>query len=140
MLLFVLFIELVGGFFAWIGLKSLLTTLFRRGTWLPVEGLVTGHEKSRSHTKGGWFTVYRPFYRYVLEGKKYIGVSDTGSSRLRYRVRGPIRLLVNPKSPGESMVLDFGTWLFSWGVFLVGLIPMALGLWIALETLSGKSR
>lgn len=140
MLLFALFCEFVGGFFAWVGLKSLVTTSVRRRTWLPVEGLVTGFEKSRGRQRtGAAFTVYRPFYRYFVDGKKYVGVSDTGSSRnKRYRVRGPIRLLVNPKSPGDSMVLDFGTWLFSWGIFLVGLFPMAFGAWLAIETFTGK--
>lgn len=139
MLLFALFCELVGGFFAWNGLKNVLTTGVRRWTWLPMEGLVTGFRKSRVRQRTGpAFTVHHPFYRYFVEGKKYVGVSDTGSSRGRYRVRGPIRLLVNPKSPGESMVLDFGTWLFSWGIFLVGLFPMAIGLWIAVEALTGK--
>jgi hypothetical protein len=140
MILFLLFIEFVGGFFAWIGVKSLVTTWVRRRTWLPVEGLVTGFEKSRSYSKGGWSTVHRPFYRYFVEGKKYVGVSDTGSSRKRYRVKGPIRLLVNPKSPGESMVLDFGTWLFSWGLLLVGLFPMTMGVLLAIEALAGKGR
>lgn len=105
-----------------------------------MEGRVTGLEKSRSYSKGGSFKVYRPFYRYFVEGKKYVGVSDTGSSRPRYRVKDPIRLLVDPKNPGQSMVLDFGTWLFSWGIFLIGLIPMGIGLWIALETFTGKGR
>jgi hypothetical protein len=134
--LLILLIEFVGGFFAWIGFRSLLTTWFRRRTWLRVEGSVTGFEKSRAHRAK--HTIFRPYYRYFVEGKKYIGVSDTGSALKRYRVRGPIRLLVNPKSPGESMVLDFGTWLFSWGIFLVGLLPMAFGVWLAIGTLTGK--
>jgi len=142
LLLLALFCEFVGGFFVWIGFKSLVTTWVRRRTWLPVEGLVTGFEKSRGKQRSGVaFTVYRPFYRYFVEGKKYVGVSDTGSPRnRRYRVKDPIRLLVNPKSPGESMVLDFGTWLFSWGIFLVGLIPMAMGLVIAVDILAGKGQ
>jgi hypothetical protein len=134
--LLILLIEFVGGFFAWIGFRSLLTTWFRRRTWLRVEGSVTGFEKSRALR--AQHTIFRPYYRYFVEGKKYIGVSDTGSALKRYRVRGPIRLLVNPKSPGESMVLDFGTWLFSWGIFLVGLLPMAFGVWLAIGTLTGK--
>ena len=70
-----------------------------------MEGLVTGFEKSRGRQRtGAGFTVHRPFYRYFVDGKKHIGASDTGSSRKRYKVRGPIRLLVNPKNPGESMV------------------------------------
>ena len=135
-MLFILFIEFVGGFFAWIGLKGIVTTLVRRFTWLPVEGLVTGFKKYRASETA--HTLHRPYYRYVVEGKKQIGVSDTGSPFKRYRVRGPIRLLVNPKSPGESMVLDLGTWVFSWGIFLVGLFPMALGVWLALENFTGK--
>ncbi|HYN43925.1 MAG TPA: DUF3592 domain-containing protein [Thermoanaerobaculia bacterium] len=137
-MLLILFIEFVGGFFAWIGLKSLVTTCVRRRTWLPVEGLVTGFKKYRTSEAGR--TVYRPYYRYFVEGKKYIGVSDTGSAFRRYRVKGPIRLLVNPKCPGESMVLDFGTWLFSWGIFLVGLFPMAIGVWLAVEAYAGKGK
>jgi hypothetical protein len=137
MVLFLLFIEFVGGFFAWIGLKGIVTTSVRRWTWLSVEGLVTGFEKSRARAP---HSLYRPYYRYFVEGKKYIGVSDTGSAFKRYRVRGPIRLVVNPKSPGESMVLDFGTWLFSWGIFLVGLFPMAIGVWLAVEAYAGKGK
>ena len=38
------------------------------------------------------------------------------------------------------MVLDFGTWLFSWGIFLVGLFPMAIGVWLAVETFTGKGK
>lgn len=142
MLLFILFIEFVGGFFAWIGLKSLVTTWGRRRTWLHAEGLVTGFEKSRANQRIGAraVTVHRPYYRYFVDGKKLVGVSDTGSSRKRYRVRGPIRLLVNPKSPEETMVLDFGTWLFSWGLLLVGLIPMTMGVLLAVENLTGKGR
>ena len=136
-MLFILFIEFVGGFFAWIGLKGIVTTWVRRWTWLRVEGLVTGFEKSRARAP---HSLYRPYYRYFVEGKKHVGVSDTGSAFKRYRVRGPIRLLVNPKSPGESMVLDFGTWLFSWGIFLVGLFPMAIGVWLAIETYTGKGK
>ena len=136
-MLFILFIEFVGGFFAWIGLKGIVTTWVRRWTWLRVEGLVTGFEKSRARAP---HSLYRPYYRYFVEGKKHVGVSDTGSAFKRYRVRGPIRLLVNPKSPGESMVLDLGTWLFSWGIFLVGLFPMAVGVWLAIEIFTGEGR
>ena len=136
-MLFILFIEFVGGFFAWIGLKGIVTTWVRRWTWLRVEGLVTGFEKSRARAP---HSLYRPYYRYFVEGKKHVGVSDTGSAFKRYRVRGPIRLLANPKSPGESMVLDLGTWLFSWGIFLVGLFPMAVGVWLAIEIFTGEGR
>ena len=136
-MLFILFIEFVGGFFAWIGLKGIVTTWVRRWTWLRVEGLVTGFEKSRARAP---HSLYRPYYRYFVEGKKHVGVSDTGSAFKRSRVRGPIRLLVNPKSPGESMVLDLGTWLFSWGIFLVGLFPMAVGVWLAIEIFTGEGR
>lgn len=136
-MLLVLLIEFVGGFFAWIGLKGIVTIWARRWTWLPVEGLVTGFEKSRARAG---HSLYRPYYRYFVEGKKHVGVSDTGSAFKRYRVRGPIRLLVNPKSPGQSMVLDLGTWLFSWGIFLVGLFPMAVGVWLAVEAYAGKGR
>ncbi|MBK8594133.1 MAG: DUF3592 domain-containing protein [Holophagales bacterium] len=135
-MLLILLIEFVGGFFAWLGLRSLLTTRVRRRTWLPVEGLVTGFRKYRASETAR--TLYRPYYRYFVEGKKHLGVSDTGSCFKRYRVRGPIRLLVNPKSPGESTVLDFGTWVFSWGIFLVGLFPMAFGVWLAIELFTGK--
>lgn len=139
MLLFALFIELIGVSFCWIGLRHLLTARARGRTWLTVEGSVTGLRKSRSVSRNGRaITVYAPFYRYVIEGTKHVGVSDIASSRPRYRVGDPIRLLVDPANPGESTVVDFGTWLFSWGIILAGLLPMAMGALIAVDTLFGK--
>ena len=140
MLLLALFIELIGGTFAWLGLKGLYETWVRRRTWLAVEGSVTGLSEEISRSKNRSITVYAPRYRYLFEGKKHTGVSDLYSSRKRHRVGEQIRLFVNPVSPGESTVIDVATWLFSLAAFLLGLVPMALGAFMAFETLFGTGK
>ncbi|MBK9963357.1 MAG: hypothetical protein IPP07_00060 [Holophagales bacterium] len=72
-MLLILLIEFVGGFFAWLGLKGIVTTLVRRWTWLRVEGLVTGFEKSRARAPHSPLPPVLPLLRRGEEAHRRLG-------------------------------------------------------------------
>lgn len=121
-----------GGLVLWDGLRKVQAAKGRGRSWLAVEGRVTALSRRGRYCA--------PVYAYSVEGREYSGVSEVATTGVPYPIGVPVRLLVNPARPAESVVFDSLAGNLPWVQVAIGLAMIVMGLAIVVPMLLGNVR
>jgi hypothetical protein len=129
---------LVGGaVFSLLGYSNLVSTRKKRATWISAEGSVVDFAEELGD-KGR--TLYAPVYQYTINGKQYSATSKIASAPPRYKVGDRITIVVNPTRPNDSDVMDSSISIFTYGMLAVGVLLLAVGIFIAWLASTGEMK